>query len=76
MGTESSGEVRLTRNGVEYEGHWSIKNGLITVVLHGVGSDVTQLAGHKQNPGELAAMILSELIEEHLRKGDRQTRSD
>ena len=73
MGTESSGAVRLTRDGVDYEGRWSVKNGLITVVLQGIGSDVTQLAGHKENPGELAAIILSELIEEHLRKTSRQS---
>ena len=72
MGTESSGEVRLTRQGIDYQGHWSVKNGLITVVLQGIGSDVTQLAGHKENPGELAAVILGELIDEHLRKQARR----
>src|SRR5712671_5372646 len=51
MGHDSSEEVRLTRDGVDYEGHWSVKNGLITVVLEGVGSDITQLAGHKENRG-------------------------
>lgn len=68
-------KIRLTRDGVDYEGRWSVDNGLITVVLEEVGSEITQLAGQKEDPSELAASILNELIDEHLRRQYRQSRS-
>jgi hypothetical protein len=76
MGNESSKKIRLTRDGIDYEGRWSVNNGLISVVLNEVGSEITQLAGHNEDPSELAASILSELIDEHLRRQYRQSRSE
>ena len=62
------GLVTLERDGRHYVGAWSVKKGMMTVELRGIGSDITQVGGHANNPDNLAMVILSEMITKHLQK--------
>src|SRR5260370_39095464 len=62
------GLVTLERDGRRYVGAWSVKKGMMTVELRGIGSDITQVGGHANNPDNLAMVILSEMITKHLQK--------
>ena len=45
-----------------------VPKGMMTVELRGIGSDITQVGGHANNPDNLAMVILSEMITKHLQK--------